>query len=261
MRDFQRWWYFELLLRAWKNAEMPCHLRSDVSHLWMDAGASSEEFFRKHCAIVIERFRVVCIDEVDWIVQEDQLEIYTNQLASYKSHEIRGRKGGLTRAERAKASSAEAELKLGLHRTLSSLSSDVVSKERTYELNATECAKILNDSPGIGYVGTQAKFLYQDIIQKEHDVTGVSCQNITEVMLASRDEYLSIPLSERGFDWQCKSFFEQSIWKQPEKWRHSEGPKLSRKTQQGRDALASFKQSETRRAGGVDNGDSGSDGS
>lgn len=84
MRDYQRGWYWDLLCRAWKNSERPCHLRHDFDRLWMEAGADSEKFFKQHCAIVIGCFSRVVIDGVDWLVQNDQLEIYNEQLTRYR---------------------------------------------------------------------------------------------------------------------------------------------------------------------------------
>lgn len=257
MKDFHRGWYIELLVRAWGSSN-PCHLRYDLKRLWKTAGAESEKYFTERCRIVLDEFQVVVIDGEEWLVQPDQLEIYTNQLSAYRNRVERARKGGLSKAASSMLT-VEHKHASSIQTTVSNLSSgsfDSSLKREELEFNATICAKMVNDSAGIDYVGREAQWLYRDIIDKEHELTGVSRENIAEVMVAARNDYLAIPGKE--FNWPCKAFFAQGIWKKREEWVHGKS-KLSRKTQQGRDALASFKQSEARRTSGVDNGDSGSD--
>ena len=97
MKDYQRGWYIELLVRAW-DSEVPCHLRLDQKRLWMTAGAESREYFVKHCGIVLDEFQVAEIEGQKWIVQPNQLAIYRKQLEKYRLGVERARKGGKAKA-------------------------------------------------------------------------------------------------------------------------------------------------------------------
>ena len=98
MKDYQRWWYISLLFQAWQNVTRPCHLANDAEQLWMWAGAVSKEFFARHSAIVIRQF--VEIDSGQWLVNQKQLEVYTNQLGRLDARRDAGSKGGIATASK-----------------------------------------------------------------------------------------------------------------------------------------------------------------
>ena len=98
MKDYQRWWYISLLFQAWQNVTRPCHLANDAEQLWMWAGAVSKEFFARHSAIVIRQF--IEIDSGQWLVNQKQLEVYTNQLGRLDARRDAGSKGGIATASK-----------------------------------------------------------------------------------------------------------------------------------------------------------------
>src|SRR4051794_20511000 len=77
MRDFQKWWYVSLLLRAWQ-AEPPCYLPDDQNELMILAGATSERSWKEHSAFVLGMFDVTGDGHR---VNRTQLEIYKEKMA------------------------------------------------------------------------------------------------------------------------------------------------------------------------------------
>jgi uncharacterized protein YdaU (DUF1376 family) len=90
MKDFQKWWYVSLLLRAWQ-AEPPCHLPDDQNELMILAGATSEKSWREHSAAVLGMFDAV---GNGYRVNRRQLEIYEEKKAVREVNKLNGLKGG-----------------------------------------------------------------------------------------------------------------------------------------------------------------------
>lgn len=90
MRDFQKWWYVSLLLRAWQ-AQPPCHLPDDENELMIMAGATDETSWKKHSALVLGAFRAT---GNGYRVNARQLEIYEEKIGIREVNRINGIKGG-----------------------------------------------------------------------------------------------------------------------------------------------------------------------
>lgn len=90
MRDFQKWWYVSLLLRAWQ-AQPPCHLPDDENELMIMAGATDETSWKKHSALVLGAFRAT---GNGYRVNARQLEIYEEKIGIREVNRLNGLKGG-----------------------------------------------------------------------------------------------------------------------------------------------------------------------
>lgn len=94
MKDFQRWWFMSLLMRAWQ-LDPPCHLPNDQNRLWMLAGAPSLNVWQKQSAIVIGQFDAS--GDGQWLINQRQLEIYNEKLGNYEISAKKGRLGAQKR--------------------------------------------------------------------------------------------------------------------------------------------------------------------
>jgi uncharacterized protein YdaU (DUF1376 family) len=93
MKDFQRWWYVSLLLRAWQS-EPPCRLPDDDNELRIAAGAPDEKIWAKHSALVLGAFHATGDGHR---VNRRQLEIYEEKMGVRAIKKANGRGGGRPR--------------------------------------------------------------------------------------------------------------------------------------------------------------------
>jgi uncharacterized protein YdaU (DUF1376 family) len=122
MKDFQKWWYTSLLLRAWQ-AEPPCRLPDDQNKLMILAGVTNESSWKKHSAVVLGMFEA---DGNGYRVNATQLEIYEEKMAVREVNKANGKLGGRPR---------KTETKPKDNRTVSDASSsDSSSEDFVFEL-------------------------------------------------------------------------------------------------------------------------------
>lgn len=88
MRDFQRGWYFQLLLRSVRS-ELPGFLRLD-SNLWTIAGAKRSDFWESHKACVLACFKVREMEGQSWIYNERLLHTLEVQYSRRKRRKTEG---------------------------------------------------------------------------------------------------------------------------------------------------------------------------
>lgn len=81
MKDYQRGWYFQLLLRSTRSERMG-YLPLDGS-LWRIAGAHSRAMWDSHCAAVMACFKIRQYDGRDWIYNDRLLSVLEEQSGKY----------------------------------------------------------------------------------------------------------------------------------------------------------------------------------
>lgn len=128
MRDFQKWWYVALLMRAWQ-FDPPCHLPADDEQLRILAGAPPEKAWREYGKLVTDCFSAA--GDSGLVANQAQLEIYERQVLALEKHRASGRKGAEARWRK----NGDAMATLCDANTSTSISSsvvavDVVSKEK-----------------------------------------------------------------------------------------------------------------------------------
>lgn len=141
--DDQEKWYLRLLLQAWKNSTNPCHLPNEPERLMTLAGVPISNPMRvrawkERSAAVLRKF--VKTEDGKWLVNAKQMEVYTNQLASWDARRDAGSKGGKVRAERlASLKLTTSELQVNSSRQSLSLStSPSDSKNEKKELDSED---------------------------------------------------------------------------------------------------------------------------
>lgn len=81
MKDYQRGWYFQLLLRSTRSERLG-YLPLDGS-LWRIAGAHSRAMWENHNAAVMACFKIRTDDGGDWIYNERLLSVMEEQSGKY----------------------------------------------------------------------------------------------------------------------------------------------------------------------------------
>lgn len=141
--DDQEKWYLRLLLQAWKNSTNPCHLPNEPERLMTLAGVPISNPMRvrawkERSAAVLRKF--VKTEDGKWLVNAKQMEVYTNQLASWDARRDAGSKGGKVRAERlANLKLTTSELQVNSSRQSPSLSNSTSQKLEIYGIEPQKC--------------------------------------------------------------------------------------------------------------------------
>lgn len=81
MRDYQRGWYFQLLLRMTRGERLG-YLPLDAM-LWKRAGAHCRAYWDNHKAPVMAAFKVRAIDGLEWIYNDKLLRVLEEQSGKY----------------------------------------------------------------------------------------------------------------------------------------------------------------------------------
>ena len=81
MKDFQRAWYIQLLLRCTRSERLG-YLKMDSS-LWTIAGAKRKDFWDSHKATVLACFKVCEMEGHQWIYNERLLSVMEEQSSKY----------------------------------------------------------------------------------------------------------------------------------------------------------------------------------
>lgn len=81
MKDYQRGWYLQLLLRSTRSERLG-YLPLDES-LWRIAGAHSQAMWNNHKAAVMACFKIRTDDGRDWIYNERLLNVMEEQSGKY----------------------------------------------------------------------------------------------------------------------------------------------------------------------------------
>lgn len=82
MKDFQRGWYFQLLLRLTRSKPLG-YLKMDSS-LWTIAGARRNDFWESHKSAVLACFKVREMEGHQWIYNERLLSVMEEQSLKIK---------------------------------------------------------------------------------------------------------------------------------------------------------------------------------
>lgn len=82
MKDYQRGWYIQLLLRSTRSERLG-YLPLD-GQLWRLAGARSQIFFDQESARVMACFKVRQFDGLDWIYNPKLLSVMEDQSTKYR---------------------------------------------------------------------------------------------------------------------------------------------------------------------------------
>jgi len=82
MKDFQRGWYWQLLLNMTRSKPIG-YLRFDDGRLWTLAGAHSKQYWDSHAGLVLACFKVARLDGHEWIYNQKLLDVLTEQQAKY----------------------------------------------------------------------------------------------------------------------------------------------------------------------------------
>lgn len=82
MKDFQRAWYIQLLLRCTRSERLG-YLRLD-DQLWKLAGAHRREMWDNHKSAVMACFKILHIDAQDWMYNDRLLAVMEEQSLRYR---------------------------------------------------------------------------------------------------------------------------------------------------------------------------------
>jgi hypothetical protein len=96
MTDFQRGWYWQLLLLMTRSKPLG-YLAADDGQLGTLAGAHSKQYWDSHAGLVLACFKVREFDGRRWIYNETLLEVLTEQQRKHAKAVSRGRLGGKTK--------------------------------------------------------------------------------------------------------------------------------------------------------------------
>ncbi len=91
MKDFQRGWYWQLLLQMTRSKPIG-YLRFDDGQLWTLAGAHSRQYWDIHAALVLACFKVVKLDGHEWIYNQKLLDVLTEQQEKHEKAVQRGKR-------------------------------------------------------------------------------------------------------------------------------------------------------------------------
>src|SRR5262249_33527870 len=92
MKDFQRGWYWQLLLLM--NRSKPLGYLKHDGRLWALAGACSKQYWDKHAALVLSAFKVAEFDGHVWIYSQPLMEVLEAQTWKRDKAQKNGRLGG-----------------------------------------------------------------------------------------------------------------------------------------------------------------------
>jgi len=105
MTDFQRGWYWQLLLKMTRSKPLG-YLRFDDGQLWMLAGAHSRQYWETHAALVLACFKVAEFDGHPWIFNQKLLDVLHEQQDKHEKAVHRGQLGGKRKNSSSSASSS-----------------------------------------------------------------------------------------------------------------------------------------------------------
>lgn len=105
MKDFQRGWYWHLLLLMTRSKPLG-YLRFDDGRLWGLAGAHSKQHWDSHAGLVLACFQHCEIDGHEWIFNQKLLDVLTEQQCKHAKAVESGALGGKSKGASSRASSS-----------------------------------------------------------------------------------------------------------------------------------------------------------
>jgi hypothetical protein len=91
MTDFQRGWYWQILLKMTRSKPIG-YLRLDDGQLWTLAGAHSRQYWETHAALVLACFKVAEFDGHRWIYNQKLLDVLQEQQEKHDNAVQRGKR-------------------------------------------------------------------------------------------------------------------------------------------------------------------------
>lgn len=102
MKDFQRGWYWQLLLLMTRSKPLGFLLLDE--HLWTLAGAHTKQYWDNHAGLVLACFKEREFDGHRWIYSETLSKVLDEQIYKHDQRVERGRLGGQVKQRRSKSS-------------------------------------------------------------------------------------------------------------------------------------------------------------